>query len=64
MKSRGRLPCKWPARIAPPCSSSAGLTAARNGPITCEIGNGGKCHLVIRAGKSHKFTIPEEELPR
>jgi hypothetical protein len=40
------------------------LTAARNGPITCEIGNGGKCHLVIRAGKSHKFTIPEEELPR
>lgn len=32
--------------------------------ITCEIGNGGKRHLVIRAGKSHKFTIPEEELPR
>jgi hypothetical protein len=32
--------------------------------IACEIGNGGKRHLVIRAGKSHKFTIPEEELPR
>lgn len=32
--------------------------------ITCEISNGGKRHLVIRAGKSHKFTIPEEELPR
>ena len=32
--------------------------------ITCEIGNGGKRHLVIRAGKSHKFTIPEDELPR
>jgi hypothetical protein len=32
--------------------------------IVCEIGNGGKRQLVIRAGKSHKFTIPEEELPR
>ena len=32
--------------------------------ITCEVGNGGKRHLVIRAGKSHKFTIPEDELPR
>ena len=32
--------------------------------IACEIGNGGKRQLVIRAGKSHKFTIPEEEVPR
>lgn len=32
--------------------------------ITCEIGNGGKRHLVIRAGKSHQFYIAEEELPR
>jgi hypothetical protein len=32
--------------------------------ITCEVGNGGKRHLVIRAGKSHKFIIPEDELPR
>ncbi len=32
--------------------------------IACEIGNGGKRQLVIRAGKSHKFTIPEDELPR
>jgi hypothetical protein len=32
--------------------------------ITCEIGNGGKRQLVIRAGKSHKFIIPEEELLR
>jgi hypothetical protein len=31
--------------------------------IACEIGNGGKRHLVIRAGKSHKFTIPPEEVP-
>jgi hypothetical protein len=30
--------------------------------ITCETGNGGKRLLVIRAGKSHKFTIPEEEV--
>ena len=27
--------------------------------IACEMGQ-----LVIRAGKSHKFTIPEEEVPR
>ena len=32
--------------------------------IQCEIGNHGKRHLVIRAGKAHKFTIPEDELPR
>ncbi len=32
--------------------------------ITCEIANGGKRKLVIRAGKSHKFTIPEDEVPR
>jgi hypothetical protein len=32
--------------------------------ITCEIGNGGKRQLVIRAAKSHKFTIPAEEVPR
>jgi hypothetical protein len=32
--------------------------------IACEIGNGGKRQLVIRAGKSHKFIIPEDELPR
>ena len=31
--------------------------------IACEIGNGGKRHLVIRADKSHKFTIPAEEVP-
>lgn len=32
--------------------------------ITCEIANGGKRKLAIRAGKSHQFTIPEDELPR
>jgi hypothetical protein len=32
--------------------------------IACEIGSGGKRQLVIRAGKSHKFTIPEDEVPR
>ena len=32
--------------------------------ISCEIGNKGRRQLVIRAGKSHKFTIPEDELPR
>jgi hypothetical protein len=32
--------------------------------ITCEIVNGGKRNLVIRAGKSLKFTIPAEEVPQ
>ena len=32
--------------------------------ITCVVGNGGKRDLLICAGKSHKFTIPEDELPR
>ena len=32
--------------------------------IACEIANGGKRQLVIRAGKSHKFTILEDEVPR
>lgn len=31
--------------------------------IACETLNG-KVQLVIRAGKSHKFTIPKDELPR
>ena len=32
--------------------------------VACQIANGGKRELVIRAGKSHKFTIPENEVPR
>jgi hypothetical protein len=32
--------------------------------IACEVGSGGKRQLVISAGKSHKFTIPEDEVPR
>ena len=35
-----------------------------NYSIACEVANGGKRQLVIRAGKSHKFTIPENEVPR
>jgi hypothetical protein len=31
--------------------------------ITCEVTNGGKRQLVICAGKSHKFTIPQHEVP-
>jgi len=30
--------------------------------IACEIGKDGRRQLVIRAGKSHKFTIPEADL--
>ena len=32
--------------------------------IACEVATGGKRQLVIRGGKSHKFTIPENEVPR
>ena len=32
--------------------------------ITCQIGSCGKRQVVIRGGKSRKFTIPEDELPR
>ncbi len=32
--------------------------------ISCEVGNKGRRQFVIRAGKSHKFTIPEDDLPR
>ena len=32
--------------------------------VACEIVSGGKRQLVIRAGKLHKFTIPEAELLR
>jgi hypothetical protein len=31
--------------------------------IACEIKNGGKRNLVIRAGKNYKFTVPAEEVP-
>jgi hypothetical protein len=32
--------------------------------ISCDVGTGAKRHLLVRAGKSHKFVIPEEDLPR
>jgi hypothetical protein len=32
--------------------------------VSCEIGIGGKRQLVVRAGMSHKFIIPEAELLR
>ena len=31
--------------------------------IACEVASGGKRKVVIRAGKSHKFTVPPEEVP-
>ena len=30
--------------------------------VTCEVVNGKKRRLVIKAGKSHRFVIPEDEL--
>ena len=32
--------------------------------LSCEVVKGGKRQFVIKAGKSHLFTIPEDELPR
>jgi hypothetical protein len=44
------------------------LDGLRHGHFRCSISSGiGKNNrrdLVIEAGKSHKFTIPEEKLPR
>jgi hypothetical protein len=31
--------------------------------ITCEVGKERRRQLVVRAGKNHKFTIPEDDLP-
>jgi hypothetical protein len=44
------------------------LDGLRHGHFRCAIssgiGKGNRRDLVIEAGKSHKFTIPEDELPR
>ena len=44
------------------------LEGLRHGHFRCaissEIGKNKRRNLVIEAGKSHKFTIPEDELPR
>ena len=43
------------------------LDGLRRGHFRCSIssgiGKGNRRELVIEAGKSHKFNIPEEELP-
>lgn len=56
------------AREALDCLLALVVDGLRHGffeySIECEVANGGKRHLVIRAGKSHKFTIPADELPR
>jgi len=31
--------------------------------ITCETGTGGRRLLIVRAGKSHKFSIMESDVP-
>jgi hypothetical protein len=31
--------------------------------ITCEIGTGGRRLLIVRAGKGHKFSIMEPDVP-
>jgi len=31
--------------------------------ITCETGTGGRRLLIVKAGKSHKFSIMEQDVP-
>ena len=44
------------------------LDGLRHGHFRCVIssgiGKGNRRELTVEAGKSHRFTIPEEELPR
>ena len=44
------------------------LDGLRHGHFRCsissEIGKNKRREIMIEAGKSHKFTIPEDELPR
>jgi len=44
------------------------LDGLRHGHFRCTISSGigknNRRELVVEAGKSHKFTIPEKELPR
>jgi len=44
------------------------LEGLRHGHFRCSIssamGKGNRREIVIESGKSHKFTIPEDELPR
>jgi hypothetical protein len=44
------------------------LDGLRHGHFRCTISGGigknNRRELVVEAGKSHKFTIPEDELPR
>ena len=43
------------------------VDGVRHGHFQCRIssviGKGGRRELLVEAGKSHKFNIPEEELP-
>jgi hypothetical protein len=55
-------------RDALDCLEGVVVDGLQHGFFQCsiegEIGNGGKRQVVIRAGKSYKFTIREDELPR
>jgi hypothetical protein len=54
-------------REALDCLVQVVLDGLRHGHFRCVIwsgiGKGNRRELVIEAGKSHKFTIPEDELP-
>jgi hypothetical protein len=55
-------------RAALACLEKVVLDGLQHGHFRCTvsstIGKGNRRELVIEAGKSHKFTIPEDELPR
>lgn len=55
-------------REALDCLNQVVLEGLQHGHFRCAIstaiGKGNRRDLLIEAGKSHKFTIPEDELPR
>lgn len=58
--------CKSALELAKECLDREILDGLRHGffdlRIACEIVKGGKRGLIIKAGKNHRFTIPEEEI--
>ena len=60
--------CGPQARDALDCLIDVVMDGLRHGHFKCvissAIGKNNRREFVIEAGKSHKFTIPEDDLPR
>ncbi len=66
MQTQAPTRCKNNLEEALAILESITLDGLRHGffelAVTCEVVHGRKRRLVIKAGKSHQFTIAEEEL--